>query len=165
MLRNNGLEGMSPGLGVIKIPLLVHLQSHREFMEMLRDLMVIVETLDVVDVVVRIEIMQRCKLVATSQIHLIIDDFDSQRLVKTRNHPLPCPTLRVERFSHVPNIAIPSRHSHRAIGEEIQTRQPHLRKPWIRFRRNNRVDSKRSLGKRLDGSCLEHLLPTLRLDP
>ena len=60
MLRNHGLKGMSPGLGVIKIPLLVHLQSHREFMEMLRDLMVVVETLDVVDVVVRIEIMQRC---------------------------------------------------------------------------------------------------------
>ena len=164
MLWHHGLEGMPPRLGIIKIPLLIHLQSHREFMEMLRDLMVVVETLDVVDVVVRIEIMQRSKLVATSQIHLIFNDFDSQRLVQTRDHPLPCPTLRVERFSHMPNIAIPSRHSHRAIGEEIQTRQPHLRKPWIGFRRNNRVDSKRSLGKGLDRSCLEHLLPALRLN-
>ena len=60
----------------------------------------------------------------------------------------------------MPDIPIPGTDGHRSIGKEIQARKPHLRRPWIGLRRDNRIDRKGVLGKGFLGLGLEDLCPS-----
>src|SRR6185437_5280296 len=66
VLSNDRWEGMPATLGVVKIPFGVRLQIHREFMEMLGDLMVVVEALVEIGFAIAVEVIQPGDLIAAA---------------------------------------------------------------------------------------------------
>ena len=70
MMGHHCGKSMARRLRVVKVPLIVGLETHREFMEMLRNLMVIVENLNVVRFSVSIFIVKKSDHVPAPDIDL-----------------------------------------------------------------------------------------------
>jgi len=81
--------GVAGRLGVVEVALVVGLEAHCEFVEVLGDLMVVVEALDVVDRFVAVVVVELCELVAAGDEDFVVDDFEAERLEETGANALP----------------------------------------------------------------------------
>ena len=85
----HGRQSVTRRFGIIKIAFLVGLQSHREFMKMLRYLVIIVEALVPVHFAITIEIVEHRQLISTRYIDFSFNPFDAQGLKQARRDSLP----------------------------------------------------------------------------
>ena len=72
--------GVTGRLGVVEVARFICLQAHREFMEVVSDLMIVVEALKVVDFIVAIQVVQDAELITTGDVDLVVYDLDAQWL-------------------------------------------------------------------------------------
>ena len=70
VVRHQGGQGVAGGLGVVEVPLRVGLQAHRELVEVLGHLVVVVEALVEVGLAVAVEVVQAHDLVAAADVDL-----------------------------------------------------------------------------------------------
>ena len=71
-MRDERVFGVAGGLGVVEISLVIGLEAHRKFVEVLGDLMVVVEALDVVDSFVSIGVVKFGELIAAGDVDLVV---------------------------------------------------------------------------------------------
>ena len=74
VMRDERVFGVAGGLGVVEISLIIGLEAHRKFVEVLGDLMVIVEALDVIDSFVSIGVVKFCELITAGDMDFVLYD-------------------------------------------------------------------------------------------
>ena len=74
-MRDERVFGVAGGLGVVEISLIIGLEAHRKFVEVLGDLMVIVEALDVIDSFVSIGVVKFGELITAGDMDFVLYDF------------------------------------------------------------------------------------------
>ena len=89
MVRHDRGQAVAGRLGVVEVALGVGLEPHREFVEMLGDLVVVVEVFIKVDLAVAVEVAEADDLVAAADVDPARDDLEPQRLEQTRGDPPP----------------------------------------------------------------------------
>ena len=111
MLRYQCRQAMARCLRVIKITLSVRLQTHGKFVEMLRDLMIAIETLVKVCLSVAVFVVQADDLVAASNVNPARNGFQAQGLEQPGGDSLPCKALRrLMESADKPDVSIPGTH-------------------------------------------------------
>ena len=108
-MGDQGWASVASTFGVVEIALIIDLQSHREFVEMLGNLVVRIESFVEVHFSVSIKIMETYELVAASYEDLSIHQLYAEWLKQPRGYAIP---LGIERCFvgnplDAPNIAIP----------------------------------------------------------
>ncbi len=144
VMRHDGGQGMTGGLGVVEVFLTIDLQAHCELMKMLGDLVVVVEAFVVVGLAVVIGIVQDHQLIAATYEDLAIDDLDAQRLKQTRGDSTPGELRflfaaasgfggpQLCQPADQPHIAVPCADECRiAVAMKIDARKSHLCEPRI----------------------------------
>ena len=89
MMRDERVLGVAGGLCVVEITLVIGLEAHRKFVEVLGDLMVVVQTLDKVDSFVTIGVVKLSELITTGDVDFVIYDLKAKRLEEARADALP----------------------------------------------------------------------------
>ena len=118
---------MAGGLGVVEVAFVVGLQPHREFVEVLGDLVVVVEALDDVDGFVAVGIVQSGQLIATGDVNFVVHDLEAERLEEARANAFPGELSfeLVDAFDN-PNVAHPGADgSAFSVGVEIKSTRTH----------------------------------------
>ena len=89
MVGDEGVLGVAGGLGVVEVSGVVGLEAHREFVEVLGDLVVVVEALDVIDGFVAVEVVEFGELVAAGHVDFVVDNFEAEGLEEAGADALP----------------------------------------------------------------------------
>ena len=121
--------GVAGGLGVVEVALVVGLQAHCEFVEVLGDLVVVVEAFDVVDRFVAVGVVELGELVAAGDEDFVIHDLESKRLEETGADAFPGEGAfeLIDAFDD-PDVAHPSANGGAfAIGIEVKSAGAHPR--------------------------------------
>ena len=90
VVGDEGVFGVAGGFGVVEVSVGVGLEAHREFVEVLGDLVVVVEALDVVDGFVAILVVEFGELVSAGDMDFVIDDLEAEGLEEAGADALPC---------------------------------------------------------------------------
>ena len=128
MVGDEGGSGMSGGFCVVEVACTVDLQSHSEFVKMLGNLVVIVETFDPVGFEIPVQIMKAGDLVAAGHVDDAVYDFQAQRLEKPGADSSPLQFLKVSGNPvHKPDVPHPGADG-RPVGvlwEKVKPTEPH----------------------------------------
>src|SRR5262245_13091919 len=90
-------------------------------------------------------VAEPCDLIPPEHINLIVNDLESERLIKTGGEALPGQfTKRVVNASDLPNITVDRADVRRAIAGEIHTGKEHERLPWVVVGNGKCVDCQRA---------------------
>ncbi len=89
VVRHERGQRVAGGLGVVEIARGIGLQAHRELVEMLGDLMVVVEALDEVDLAVAVEVAQARELVAAGDEEFVAAELHAERLEQSAGDAPP----------------------------------------------------------------------------
>ena len=89
MVRHNRGQRMPARLGVVEIACRIGLQTHREFVEMLGDLMVVVEVFNEIHLAITVEVSQANELVAAGDKQLIAAKLHAERLEESARDAAP----------------------------------------------------------------------------
>ena len=118
------------------MPVRVGLQAHRELVEVLRHLVVVVEALVEVGLAVAVEVVQPHDLVAAADVDRPVAELQPERLEQPGGDPLPGqPGFRVVEPADQPHVAVPGADGHPlAVGEEVEPGQPQLGVPRVAAR-------------------------------
>ena len=146
MLRHQRRLGVASGLGVVKIPVCVGLQTHRELVEMLGHLRIVVERPVVVGLAVIVGVDQLRDLVAAGDEDFALDDFQAKRLKHAGGDARPRELLRLAVDAvNEPDIAHP-RADCRAIAalEKVEPAQAHPRAIRVFVRRGDDLGHERA---------------------
>jgi hypothetical protein len=110
-----------------KISLAIRLQSHRELVEMLRDLVVVVEVLDEVYFTIAVQIPQPSDLVAACHIDGFLHNFQAEGLKQAGGDPLPDQLSEVAiNAAHPPHVSVPGADRRApAVLEKIEAAEAH----------------------------------------
>ena len=133
MMRDERIFGVAGRLGVVEITLVIGLEAHRKFVEVLGDLMVVVEALDVVDSFVSIGIVKFGKLITAGDVDFVIYDLKAERLKEAGANALPGEFSfeLIDAFDD-PDVAHPGADgSAFAIGVKVEAAGAHPRLVWI----------------------------------
>ena len=147
VLRHHAVERVAAGLGVVEIAGRVGLQAHRELVEVLGDLGVVVEALDEVGLAVSVEILQAGDLVAAGDEQFIAAELHAEGLEQAAGDAPPGELGRslVHGTLHAPDIAVPHRDDcSLAIGREIEATRAQPALPGIVERQGEVVGDERS---------------------
>ena len=126
-------------LGVVKIPLLIGLQSHRELMKVIGDLMVAIKALVEICFTIAVEVIQDANLIATRNINASINNPHAKWLEKSRSNSLPSQFhrdgivfIQPRQTGNFPDIPVPITDGHRVtVVKEIESRQSNTCQPRI----------------------------------
>ena len=137
MVRHHRGQGVPGRLGIIEVALRVGLQAHRELVEVLGHLVIVVEALVEVDLTVAIEVVEHGKLVAACDMDPAIDMPDAQGLEHSRGDAPPLELGLI--LPRDPDIPIPGAKRDPSVGQEIKAGEACLRQPRVRLRRGERL--------------------------
>ena len=118
---------MAGGFGVVKVAFVVGLQPHREFVEVLGNLVVVVEALDGVDHLVAINIVKSGELIAAGDVDFVVHDLEAKWLEKPRANAFPGESAfeLIDTFDD-PDVSHPGADSGAfSIGVEIKSTRAH----------------------------------------
>ena len=164
VLRNQCRQRMPRRLGVVKVPLLVGLQAHRELVKVIGDLLVVVKAFVEIDLVVSVEIVQPHELIATSYEDLAVDNLDPQRLKESTGNSLPGQLAgRRQQTPHQKDTSIPRTHG-RGVApfQKIQASQSQPAVPRILFGTHQVVHRQRTLVITANHLRRQYLWPAFR---
>ena len=134
VVRHERGQRVAGGLGVIKISRRINLQAHREFVEVLGDLVVAVEAFEEVDLAVAVEVAQAHELIAAGDEKFVAAEFHAERLKESAGDAFP--TQRGGRGGqetvHAPHVAVPGGDDGGlAVGREIEAAGTHPALPRV----------------------------------
>src|SRR5262245_28415368 len=136
---------MPSRLGIVEVAIGIGLQPHREFVEMFRDLLVIVKALDEVGFTVVVQIAQNGDLVSTRHINLAIDELQAEWLKQSVSNAARMKLLCINPADN-PDVAIPRTDRQTStVRKEVESSQPHLSEPGIVCRNRQNVDRERAV--------------------
>ena len=108
MVRHDRRAAVPGRLGVVEVPVRVGLQAHRELVEVLGHLVVVVEALVEVGLAVAVEVAEDDDLVAAGDVDPPVDDLQSQRLEQARGDPPPGQlAVGLVEARDAPDVAVP----------------------------------------------------------
>ena len=161
MLRDERGLGVAGGLGVVEVALGVGLEVHRELVEMLGHLVVVVEVLIKVGLAVAVEVVEDRDLVAAADVDPAVEHLQPQRLKEPRRHPPPGLLARqvVDAADH-PDVAVPGADRQAlAAGQEVEAGESELTQPGVHHGQREGVNGERPVRLADGGPGLERLGP------
>ena len=164
VMRHQPVLGMARGLGKIKIALRIRLQIHRELVEMLSHLMVVVEALIKIHLAIIVDVVQPGDLVAATNVNRLVDNLQPERLEHPRRHAPPSEiALRQIKPLHNPHISLPSANRRAPVVlEKIKATEAHPRLPRVLIRQLKRIRRIRPRRQARLDVRLHRLLPLRR---
>ena len=138
---------MSSRFCVVKVPVFIRLQSHREFVKVFRDLMVAVEALVPVRFVVAVEVVEPNDLIAANDVDFFLNTFHAQRLKQSSSNPLPGErfAFRIGETVDSPNGSVPRRYDRGpGVRQKVDSCQSQLAVPRVVGWAFKNVDCKRT---------------------
>ena len=165
VMRHERGQRVTGGLGVIEISRRIRLQAHREFVEVLGDLMVVVEVLDEVRLAIAIQVAEPHELVAASDEQFVATKLHAERLKESARDTPPAQRGGRSRHDaiHTPDVAVPSGYDgDLAVRREIKAAGPHPALPGILSWQRERVGDERAVRFAGHRSRRDFLSPTCR---
>ena len=142
MVGRDGIRAVAPAFGVVEVSIGGELEVEGEFVEMLRDLMIVVEILVEIRLAVPVQVAQDRDLVAAEHVNVAIDNGKAQRLEHAAGDPLPGQFFeRLADAIHDPHVPAPGADCRAAvIFEKIEPAEAQPRAIGIVNRMGEDVD-------------------------
>ena len=149
MVRHERGQRVTGGFRVIEIALEISLQPHRELVEVLRHLVVVVEVLDEIDLVIAVQVAQPGNLVAAAHVDGFIHDLHAERLKEAGGDAFPgqLPQIALNAADD-PHVSVPrANRGAPAVLEKVEAAEAHPGVPRIRRvgRRREFIDRERAV--------------------